>query len=699
MRDERLRTRLRSAAGAGADAPEPRLTSVVRRARILRVRRSVVMVSCASVLVAAVAWPLAGLRHLGEGADSTPGTDSTEFTFSPASGWAVSRVGDIGAWATNQTAFAPSDMEVAANTDPDDVPFPDETIQSLSEGGAIIVAWVVSGRFQWIEPNENFADRPLAESVTCGGLEGELPGQTKCNGWSYRNHRYVQAEVFLGSPGVTSLPDDVLAELDRLWVPDPTSLGTPIAFEPADGWQSHGPVPQAGAEAIGQWVSNVDVPTRSTLVWPLLPDGDQVHAMPPDGIAISAYQPLLTRNSLDGLPGFPDRSLPLRLDDVMPFHGPEEGYPWTDKTTYGFNVVVNGRAISVQVIIHSPNPGPDVLRAAQAELDRLVVVPAEAVTNEIDDFGIGMDLPSGWSGRLFGWGPFADHTLVATDSPTGNPFDVMSMLDGLGPSETAIVLSESAATADLDWEPADPPLAIGPQDACPACEVLDDGRPPAASHALYRRTFVTGGRAFDLNVEFGSSPTPEELTRANEILATLRIEPGGSETTPSAIPSGSSGGSWIEQRADGVTTAFDVGDIRLDVPAGWWGKGDPEAPLTTDVLAVVGTWDFPAGADCGPGGALAGLPVDGALVWIREMTQRPGNTGDFFEWPTKRPRPDPTAAPAAYACTHGTPAERELYTMSGRFFEVYLAFGPSTPVALRDQAWDVVLSFRLGGSA
>lgn len=42
------------------------------------------------------------------------------------------------------------------------------------------------------------------------------------------------------------------------------------------------------------------------------------------------------------------------------------------------------------------------------------------------------------------------------------------------------------------------PPQIGPLNLCVGCEVMDDGQPAAEGHVLFRNTFTTDGRAFDL---------------------------------------------------------------------------------------------------------------------------------------------------------------------------------------------------------
>jgi hypothetical protein len=85
MNDLDLRTALRTASSLGA--AKPNIDAVKHRARVLRTWRAIVGAATAIIAIAAIAWPLHELQHLGEG--PTPGgqQQQTVIEFAPLEGW------------------------------------------------------------------------------------------------------------------------------------------------------------------------------------------------------------------------------------------------------------------------------------------------------------------------------------------------------------------------------------------------------------------------------------------------------------------------------------------------------------------------------------------------------------------------------------------------------------------------------------
>jgi hypothetical protein len=88
------------------------------------------------------------------------------------------------------------------------------------------------------------------------------------------------------------------------------------------------------------------------------------------------------------------------------------------------------------------------------------------------------------------------------------------------PDDILILLWETAGSGGFDYHP----LLASPQISAGDLGSAFEGFP--SNHAVGRQFFTTGGRMFDLMVEFGRlSPDREQLDRANEVLTTLRIDP------------------------------------------------------------------------------------------------------------------------------------------------------------------------------
>ena len=443
---------------------------------------------------------------------------------------------------------------------------------------------------------------------------------------------------------------------------------------------------------VQAWASNVPFAPDEEPIGPagLYPEGwpdRTIAGLPPEGVVLVATYPLSTRNPVPVSRDFPERTLPLELDrpPATNFEGQDPG------TSMAIvNAAVNGRYVSVQLIFGAEEPAASVVAEAEAELGRLVVAPPPSATTELDDFGIRMSVPEDWSRFLFAWGLSSDPTLYAGTFPLRDFRDGSSLRRSMGADDLLVILAESAALQDR-FEPVTLPIALGPVDLCPPCEILDGGESPPADHTLFVRTFSVGERRFSLYAEFGSPHvTDVSLGSLNEVLASLRIDAQGSlgpsdpGAEPSTLPPGPS-------FTASEPTAFEYDGVSLRVPAGWTAVGAPIAePAVAPVVAAFGSWPFPAGGGCGPEPALAALPPQAAFVWLVDHPA-PGNRGDFYR-PPDRFRMDLQTQPGRWECGASWPSRMELWQVGGRFIEVHVAVGPAASQARVAEVEDLLSS-------
>jgi hypothetical protein len=661
---------------------------------------------------AAIAVPLGVLRHLGEAKTHRPRAEGPTFgdgsvSFEPIRGWTVLQGGTISACATT-ASFAPQDVQESQRLGPHDLLGCRWTAGALPSDGVLVTA-SADDPYSWATPNVNFPAAtlpPAFDPSTCGArsYEGQPPGTTECHVWITANDRTLTVTVWFG----TESPDGALmataqAGLDALEVAEPASLGNVVAFQPEYGWQDRAATPDSGDSAglPAAWTSNADLSPYSGDFLPAGPSNRDIATLPPDGVIVSAEQWMATRNPLPDTSEFHSLTLPQQLSEGQLIPGPWEGMPAADVSRLPLEGVVNGRPLIVQAYFHTADPSPELVNRAQIALNRLVVVPAPPPTHALDDFGISMQLPEGWRGWLFE----GDPTLVATTSDPADPFNAPEVGQRMGANDVTVVVDESIAVQDLRWPPIDGPPQITDGNACDGCEVMDDGGPPASGHVLYRNTFTTVGRAFDLYVEFGLPPSDQDLADVNRILETLRLAPNPSpEPTP---PGGEAVGSLPDGQRPAVqpadpdrTLSWDYeGRESMSVPEGWtgWinlvvGSGDPLN------LFAFGSWEVPEGAYCAPLTALQQLPSDGALVWIDRYEDDPPLAVDAVPWPNAPqvgPGTDP--APAPTRCTGGVPVQSFTWTLSGRTYAVQVAFGPAIDDTTIQETEAALASFSASG--
>ena len=639
---------------------------------------------------------LAGSPTFGDGSVS----------FKPMPGWTILQGGTLSACATT-ASFVAEDVQQSSNLGPNTILGCRSTAAALPSAGVLVT---VQGTdlYTWAQPNANFPATtipPTLDPSSCGAnsFEGQPRGTTECHVWITANDRELTITVWFGteSPG-PDLMATAQQGLDSQTVAEPASLGNDIAFQPAKGWYDQAVTPTNGGAAFdlhSAWTSNVELAPYPGTYLPAGPTNDDIAHLPPDGVIVSVEQSISTRNPLPTTADYQPLALPLDLADARLVRGGWEGMTATNVSQLYLRGVVNGHPVIIQAFFRTTDPTKDLINQAQIGINRLVVVPAPPPTSALDDFGISMQLPDGWHGWLYA----GDPTLVATTSRPANPFYAPQVGQNMGASDTTIVLDESTALQDLRWPAIDGPPQIGPDNLCDGCEVMDDGKPPAPGHVLYRDTFTSGDRAFDLYVEFGSAPTLQQLLDANAILQTLQIAPN--PNPQQAPPGGTAVGTLPGGRPTvGANDAnrmlsWTYGEhASMSVPAGWTGwtnlVTDSGEPLN---LFALGSWNVPEGAYCAPFTALQQLPSDGVLVWIDSYHSDPPPGVQVVPWP-QAPQVGPGTEPAAAPtdCTGGVPVQSFTWSLSGQTYSVHAAFGPAVTQANIQATEQALATFSTG---
>jgi hypothetical protein len=105
----------------------------------------------------------------------------------------------------------------------------------------------------------------------------------------------------------------------------------------------------------------------------------------------------------------------------------------------------------------------------------------------------------------------------------------------------------------------------------------------------------------------------------------------------------------------------------------------------------VGSYDFGSGGFCGQDGALTSMPANGTFFWMFE--NKSGSGFDFT------PRPSSFALDPATLAPYEGMGCRQMYrftfTDSGRYFVVYMGFGPAAGASVRKDALQALDSFQL----
>jgi hypothetical protein len=459
----------------------------------------------------------------------------------------------------------------------------------------------------------------------------------------------------------------------------------PIGFEPAEGWAMAVSEPADTAGEQITFVTNgpfapadLERSSEEDGLVRLSTGADHTkRALSADGILIGASVVYRSRNPLPPHPDFPERALPLRLP-VGPPETSWEGYS-EGLSRYTMGGAVNGRFIVVNVFFGSKAPSAAVVSHAQEELDRLFVNPAPPAVDEIDQFGMAIDLPAGWDGRLYAWAqtpPILELSTLPLDRHTpGNP--MVPNRDLLTSTQDASVVLAESDVLDPGYEPLTTPISIDDGDRCDGCEVLDDGSTPASGHTLFHRAFETGGRSFDLYVEFCFDPRSTDLERVNDVLSRLVLDP----SSPTEV----------EEPA------------LLAVPSGWFQDADPLPALVDPVIVVAaGSWRFPQNPliACGDQPALEALPANAAFLWIVRYQIAPDDPLGSFRgadpWPDRFTL-DLPSNPSDAECAGGTEGSVRQFLLAGpngRHYEVHVALGTEADATTRREVEQVLSSFQ-----
>jgi hypothetical protein len=280
--------------------------------------------------------------------------------------------------------------------------------------------------------------------------------------------------------------------------------------------------------------------------------------------------------------------------------------------------------------------------------------------------GLRFDLPPGWDKRAF-LSIDTRYALLANfeipPEATGFPSELR---DGLRADQVTIFLQELTEICPCPgFERVQGPISITPSDMTSFEGVPHD-------HAFALRRVVVSERWFDIWVEFGAKPAPDQLvTEVNQILESFRAEsdPG-----------------WV--------VTVDVDDaVRITTPATWTWHEDPVPALGEPrILFTTGTWEFPPGGECGPDAALDDLPADGALVWLLEY-EIPSNLDDF---PLRPDRLSLSGEPQVYECATAQPTYLFRFRDGFRYFQLHVALGDSASEHTRRDVVDVLNSLSAG---
>ncbi len=625
-------------------------------------------------------------------------------TFTPLEGWTVLQGGLLSACATN-ASFAAGDVRQSRQLGPNGGLYCSSTAAALPPEGIVISA-SAGDPYRWAIPNPVSPASPFPPTLdrsTCGAgaYEGQPPGTTECHVWVTVHDRAISGYLWFGTDSPTAVQYASAQQgLDAMQVSEPASLGNDIAFEPAKGWYDQAVTPAAAGAYFDlptAWTSNVPLASFDGSSLPAGPSNREIAQLPANGVIVWVEQWIATRNPLPDTPDFRALQPSPSIADGKLLVGGWEGMASVDVSRLYLRGTLRGRPVVIQAYFHMRAPSAALIKQAQIGLNRLVVVPPPSPTSALNDFGITMQLPPAWHGWLYA----GDPTLVATTSTPVKPFSAPQVGRNMGASDTTIVLDESAAIQDLRWPTISGPPQIGPENLCVGCEVLDDGGPPVSGHVLYRNTFTNGGRAFDLYVEFGSTPTRQQLADVNATLRTLRFTPNPSPQQPTwgGTAVGSLTGSRPTVRPADVNRVLrwrGWDPAGVNVPAGWTGwtnlVTDSGEPL--NLFAFGSWWYVSQGAYCAPLTALQQLPSDGMLVWIDRYAPNDPTILGPSAWPASpRVGPGTQPAPAPTDCTGGVPVQSFLWQDGGHTYAVHVAFGATVTPDTVHRAEQALASF------
>jgi hypothetical protein len=286
---------------------------------------------------------------------------------------------------------------------------------------------------------------------------------------------------------------------------------------------------------------------------------------------------------------------------------------------------------------------------------------------QIAGYGLRVDLPEGWDGRIRGPAgvSFGPHLHAANFELPEPDDDVASAArGGMNEGQVTIVVIDVTTALARDvrgpqdrYEPIELPVSIRAEDFTDRVEAVDP------DHASARRQFSVEGRSLEVRVEFGTDPAPDPLVaEANTVLSTLSVEPVG-------------GTSGYQRHAD-----IDDG-LAITIPDAWTFHQDPTRPIEPKNVFGVGSWAFPGGGECAPTAAQDDLPRDGVLFWLMEYAgDQPAS--DFPPRPQRFELDRQTLG--VYECS-SVPSYMIRFQEDGRSFQVHVAFGAESSESLEPE--------------
>jgi hypothetical protein len=191
--------------------------------------------------------------------------------------------------------------------------------------------------------------------------------------------------------------------------------------------------------------------------------------------------------------------------------------------------------------------------------------------------GTSLVLPGGWDGRA-DYLPGYTHLIVQAATFELPPLVDIEATDArsrVGPGDVLLVLEEfTALCPSCPSESSGLPVVLGPDDFEDPTSV-PKWLPPLSDvpvdHDLARRIFNVGFRYFDLRVEFGNAPVPQELLdEANSVLASLAI------------------GEWVPE-PNGICQWHEIGVRDPDCPQPKWLR-EVLSIAGFGVVEEAGTW-------------------------------------------------------------------------------------------------------------
>lgn len=436
--DTALKERLRRA--SDGLTPEAGLGPVARRAGRLRARKALALTLAVCAIVAAIAIPLSGLRHLGAGRRPAEGGKSI-ITFEPSAGWNVADASSSAAspdtWTTN-VAPPPDDGTTGG--------IPNSLLEGLPAHGIAINAgqWLATenplprtGRFHPLRMPLRLSE---ADSVSHGGFEGLVRRDVTVLFFEGQiNGRAMGVQVWIGSrhPSAETLRA-AQAELSRLKV-----VHAPATTPALDAYGMRMALPASWHGFLysqgNAFLSATDGPARD--LW------DERHLRASLGPGQSAII-VGESDGLGDLAGWEPADPPFTIGPDQICEGCEVfddgGPPLSGHALYQRTFTYGNRAFDLYVEFGSP-PSPVQLRDVNGILHGLelrphahtypTAPPGTGTVGEIPEGDEGPDVSAGSLHRQMG-GAFPGTSITVPEGWTGRNFPVLDMQQ---PQETLAI--------------------------------------------------------------------------------------------------------------------------------------------------------------------------------------------------------------------------------------------------------------------